>query len=233
MLHRFLPATVPVMALLVASLAGCDSAPTTRSATDPGTPPFATADGQPAPVTPGSAPVAREATPGPGATAGAPVPDSLHLISPGRAGRLRLGITEARLKRLIPARLLTATTYQDHGSTLPAYELRDEQFPAAPATILHLIGDSTKGFRLRRIRIYAPQYRTAEGIGVGSPFGAARQNLGLTRIRNTPAGLAAVSGQVQMAWVIDPNSLPNKPPEAIASSEIPPAARITGVLLYQ
>ncbi|RSK43972.1 hypothetical protein [Hymenobacter rigui] len=231
MLFRELPAAVSVMALLLSGLTGCDSPTTTRTATDPGTPPFTAANGE-SPATPGSVAVAKGAA-APTET-GAPLPDSLHLISPGRAGRLRLGMTEKRLKNVVSADLLTPTTYQDRdGRRLPAYELRDAQHPEAPATILHLIGDSAGGFRVRRIRIYSSQYRTAEGIGVGSPFGAARQNLGLTRIRNTPAGLAAVSGEVQLAWVIDPNSLPNKPPEQIQSSEIPPAARITGVLLYK
>ncbi|WP_161806895.1 hypothetical protein [Hymenobacter sp. AT01-02] len=52
-------------------------------------------------------------------------------------------------------------------------------------------------------------------------------------MRPTPAGFAAVSGEVKMAWVIDPNSLPAKHPEEMNSADIPPAARITGVLLYQ
>lgn len=232
MLLRVLPAAVPLMALFLSGLAGCDSPTTTRTASDPGTPPFTAANGE-SPASPGSAAVAQAGSVG-AAPSGAPLPDSLHLISPGRAGRLRLGMTEKRLKNVVPAELLTRTTYQDRdGRQLPAYELRDAQNPQAPATILHLIGDSAAGFRVRRIRIYSSLYRTAEGIGVGSPFGAARQNLGLTRIRNTPAGLAAVSGEVQLAWVIDPNSLPNKPPEQIQSSEIPPASRITGVLLYK
>ncbi|MET4104988.1 hypothetical protein [Hymenobacter sp. UYP22] len=232
MQFRFLSVVLPVTACLCAGLTGCDSTPAARSATDPGTPPFATANGKPGPTTPGSASVARTASLPP-AESGAPLPDSLHLISPGQAGRLRLGMSESRLKRVVPAQLLTDTTYQDQGRTLPAYQLRDAQYPDDPASTLHMIEDGKGGFRLRRIRIYSSRYRTAEGIGVGSPFGAARQNLGLTRIRNTPAGLAAVSGQVQMAWVVDPNSLPNKPAEQIQSSEIPPAARITGVLLYR
>ncbi|RPD48696.1 hypothetical protein DNI29_08780 [Hymenobacter sediminis] len=216
---------------LLAGLAGCDSS-TTRNANDPGTAPFAPAAGTTATASPGSAAVAQDAS-APTTNPGAPTPDSLHLLSPGRAGRLLLGMREDRIKAVIPASLLRATTYQDKGQTLPAYEMRDAQRPTAPPTILHLIGDSATGFRLRRIRIYDSQYRTAEGIGVGSPFGAARQTLGLTKVRNTPAGFAAVSGEVQMAWVIDPKSLPAKHPEEISSSEIPPAARITGVLLYQ
>lgn len=161
------------------------------------------------------------------------VPDSLHLISPGRAGRLRLNMTEQELLRRIPAPQLKKTTYQDEGQTYPAYEMLDVQKPDAPATVLHMLPDDKGIVRLRRIRIYDPQYRTAEGIGVGSPFGAARQNLGLTRVRNTAAGFAGVSDLVSMAWVIDPNSLPNKHPDDMNSADIPPAARITGVLLYQ
>ncbi|WP_089331465.1 hypothetical protein [Hymenobacter mucosus] len=231
MLNRFLP-FLPALAatVLSAAFSACDS----RSATDTGSPPFVPENGatDPAAVEPGAAAVAK--VPGvPSPLAGAPVPDSLHLLSPGQAGRLRLGMREEQIKKVVPASLLRATTYTDNGKQLPAYEMRDAQQPTAPPTILHLIGDSSAGFRLRRIRIYDSQYRTAEGIGVGSPFGAARQNLGLTRVRPTPAGFAAVSGEVKMAWVIDPNSLPAKHPEEMNSADIPPAARITGVLLYQ
>jgi hypothetical protein len=161
------------------------------------------------------------------------VPDSLHLLSPGQAGSLRLNMTEQELLKRVPAVRLHRTTYQDQGQTYPAYEMLDAQKPEAPASVLHLRPDSTGTNRLHRIRIYDPQYRTAEGIGVGSPFGAARQNLGLTRVRNTPAGFAGVSGLVKIAWVIDPKSLPAKHPDELNSADIPPAARITGVLLYQ
>lgn len=220
--------TMLIISILALPFSSCDSSTT---ASDPGTPPFVPASGD-APTSPGSAAVAQMAS-GPTTPSGAPTPDSLHLLSPGRAGRLRLGMRESKIKKVVPAALLRATTYQDQGRTLPAYEMRDAQQPDAPATILHLQGDSTKGFTLRRIRIYDPQYRTAEGIGVGSPFGAARQHLGLTKVRNTPAGFAAVSGLVQMAWIIDPSSLPAKHPAEMNSADIPPAARITGVLLYQ
>ncbi|TGD80509.1 hypothetical protein [Hymenobacter wooponensis] len=234
MLNRFFSALhlLPALGLAVV-LASCNEQPGSSAGAATGTaePPFVPADGSPA-TSPGSSSVAQTASANP-PLSGALTPDSLHLISPGRAGRLRLGMTEAKLKKVVPAQQLRRTTYVDKGQELPAYEMLDAQQPNAPATVLHFIGDSTGGFRLRRIRIYDPQYRTAEGIGVGSPFGAARQNLGLTKVRPTPAGFAAVSGQVQMAWVIDPKSLPAKHPDEMNSSDIPPAARITGVLLYQ
>ncbi|AII54057.1 hypothetical protein N008_18985 [Hymenobacter sp. APR13] len=227
MLNRF-ASLVPALAaaLLTTTLATSCGSPS-----DSGTPPFLPADGatDPAALKPGTTGVAQE----PGTNAPTDNINLQYLISPGRAGMLRLGMREAQLKKVVPAELLRPTTYSDNGRQLPAYEMRDAQRPEAPANVLHMIPDSAGGYRLRRIRIYDPQYRTAEGIGVGSPFGAARQNLGLTKVRNTPAGFAAVSGKVKIAWVIDPNSLPDKHPEEMSSTDIPPAARITGVLLYQ
>ncbi|MBT9392473.1 hypothetical protein KLP40_04795 [Hymenobacter sp. NST-14] len=230
MLFRF-SLSGPALAAVLLGLSACNDSPSSRAAATSGAPPFVAADGTPVGA-PGGQSVATQAT-APTAPSGAPLPDSLHLVSPGQAGRLKLGMSEARLRELVPAARLRATTYQDQGRTLPAYELLDAARPDAPATVLHLMAAPGGGWQVRRIRILDPQYRTAEGIGVGSPFGAARQNLGLTRIRNTPAGLAAVSGEVQMAWVIDPNSLPPRPPENMESADIPPAARITAILLYR
>lgn len=208
--------------LLTAALSACGSSETRTPAASGGDTPFS-ADAR---ATDPSAAAQRLASiPN--------MPDSLHLISPGQAGRLRLNMTEKEILAVVPAAQLRKATYLDKGRTLPAYEMLDAQQPTAPPTVLHLTGDSATGNRLRRIRIYDPQYRTGEGIGVGSPFGAARQVLGLTKVRNTAAGFAAVSGQVKMAWVIDPNSLPAKHPDEMNSADIPTAARITGVLLYQ
>ncbi len=220
------------MALLAGLLlAGCDGAtPGNQSAGGSQAPPFVAESGQPV-GSPGADPVARQA--GGPAASGALLPDSLHLLSPNQAGALRLGLTQTRLEKLVPSDRLRPFTYAEKGRTLLAYELRDATNPAAPVTRLYLTTAAHQGRKvLSRILITDPQYRTAEGIGVGSPFGAARQNLGFTHLRNTPAGLAAVSGKVRLAWLIDPNSLPAGADETLPAAAVPPAARITGVLLY-
>ncbi|OWP65154.1 hypothetical protein CDA63_02020 [Hymenobacter amundsenii] len=212
-------------------LAGCDgAAPGTQTPTGQAAPPFVAESGQPV-GTPGADPVARQANAP--AASGAPLPDSLHLLSPSQAGPLRLGLTQSRLEELVPASRLRSITYTEKGRTLPAYELVDATNSDAPVTRLYLTTAPNQGQKvLHRMLITDPQYRTAEGIGVGSPFGAARQNLGFTRLRNTPAGLAAVSGEVRLAWLIDPNSLPAGADQTLPAAAVPPAARITGVLLY-
>ncbi|QDA62174.1 hypothetical protein [Hymenobacter jejuensis] len=165
--------------------------------------------------------------------ANANVPDSLHLISPGRVGRLRLNQTEKGLLALVPVSQLTKTSYQYQGATYPAYEMRDAQEPSAPPTILEMDGSEKEGYRLRRIRIRDPQYRTAEGIGVGSPFGAARQTYGLTRVRFNEQDYVAISGTMRIGWILDEKSLPAKHSSDMSSADIPPATRITGVIVVR
>ncbi|SDX58105.1 hypothetical protein [Hymenobacter psychrophilus] len=214
-------ATLALAALLLAGCQGTTSEPGTSA------PAFVAADGLPA-GSPGQAPVARQ--PGVAApVAGAPVPDSLHLVSPGRAGRLRPGLSEKELRALVPAGQLRPGPGEAGQQVLG---LLDASRPEAPATRLFFAPLAGSGLVLKRIFITDPQYRTAEGIGVGSPFGAARQNLGFTRLRDTPFGLAAVSGQVRLAWLIDPNSLPAGANQHLAPAAIPTAARITGIVLY-
>ncbi|TGE20001.1 hypothetical protein [Hymenobacter elongatus] len=162
-------------------------------------------------------------------TSAARLPDSLHLISPSRVGRLRLNMKEHELLAVVPAAQLTKSTHQFEGATYPAYRMRDAQQPTAPATILEFIGSDSTQYTLRRIRIYDPQYRTAEGIGVGSPFGAARQVYGLTRVRQDEDDFVAISGEMRIGWILDENSLPARHGNDISTSEIPPATRIMGV----
>ena len=158
--------------------------------------------------------------------------DSLHLLSPGQAGRLLIRMPEKLLLARVAADQLHKITRTVGDSTYPAYEMRDAQQPNAPVTILEMAGNQQKGFRLRRIIITDPQYRTGEGIGVGSPFGVARQTFGLSRVRMTPEGFAAVSRQTRMAWLLDEKSLPAKHPSDMATAEIPTATRIKGVILF-
>lgn len=209
--------------VLLAGLAACDSSsstPRTPEASS-GATPFA---GDSRATDPDAAAQRIAQTPN--------MPDSLHLISPGQAGRLRVRMPERLLLARVPASQLHRLTRTVGDSTYPAYELRDAQQPAAPPTLLEMAGSPQRGFYLRRIIITDPQYRTGEGIGVGSPFGAARQVFGFSRVRRTPDGFAAVSRQMRMAWLLDDNSLPPNHSSDMHSAEIPTATRIKGVVVY-
>jgi hypothetical protein len=203
-------------ALLLVSLSACDSPSGRTPASSSGTEaPFAGGTGatDPATLTP----------------SGAHLPDSLHLISPSQVGRLRLKMKERELLALVPAAQLTKTSYAYNGASYPAYRLRDAQKPTAPETILEFSSGPDSVMTLRRIRVYDPQYRTAEGIGVGSPFGAARQVYGLTRVRQDEQDFVAISGQMRIGWILDEKSLPTNHGSDMSTAEIPPATRIIGV----
>jgi hypothetical protein len=207
--------------LLLVALVGCNSPENRSPAASSGDTPFA---GSSTATDPSAAAQRIAANPN--------VADSLHLLSPGQAGRLLIRMPEKLLLARVSAEQLHKITRTVGDSTYPAYEMRDAQQPSAPVTILEMAGNEQKGFRLRRIIITDPQYRTGEGIGVGSPFGVARQAFGLSRVRMTPEGFAAVSRQTRMAWLLDENSLPAKHPSDMATAEIPTATRIKGVILF-
>ncbi|RYU80520.1 hypothetical protein [Hymenobacter persicinus] len=211
-------------ALLALAAAACDS-PATSTAT-------ATAPAGPEPFVAPDAPADPKAAAARLASAGTQ-PDSLHLLSPGRAGRLALGMSEKSLLARVPAAQLTKTTHVYKGVTYPAYLMTDAQQPTAPPSRLELVGSAATGYTLRRIRITDPQYRTGEGIGVGSPFGAARQVYGLTRVRSSEGDFVAISSQQRMGWILDENSLPADHSADMPSSAIPPATRIVGVFLVK
>lgn len=207
--------------VVAATLSACNSPSSSSPASSSGDTPFA---GNSTATDPSAAAQRIAANPN--------VADSLHLLSPGQAGRLLIKMPEKLLLARVAADQLRKITRTVGDSTYPAYEMRDAQEPNAPVTILEMAGSEQKGFRLRRIIITDPQYRTGEGIGVGSPFGVARQTFGLSRVRMTPEGFAAVSRQTRMAWLLDEKSLPAKHPNDMATAEIPTATRITGVILY-
>ena len=184
---------------------------------------------------PGNEPLAAVPGPNDAANVAGPAvaaPDSLHLLSPGRAGNLRLGMTEAELQRLLPAaQRRKATRPNAQGAPAPTYFVLNPQDPAAPPLQLDMSGSPAAGYRVRQIRVMDPAYRTATGVGVGTPFGVARQQYGMSDLAMTDAGLVAASDQVRLAWILDPNSLPDKSASQMRSSDVPPATRIVGVVV--
>ena len=219
-------------------LGGCNADTKDTTANVGGEQPFVGAGGTAAdPQTasrPGNEDVAT--VPGPNDAVGvvnppAMAPDSLHLLSPGRAGRLRLNMTDDEIRRVIPAARLRKTTRSIKNVSYPAYFVQDATDAAAPPLELEMRGSDAEGYRLWRIRVMDPAYRTGTGVGVGTPFGVARQQYGMSDLEMTDAGLAAASDLIKMAWLLDPSSLPGKSPSTMHSADVPPATRIVGVLL--
>ncbi|QNH60575.1 hypothetical protein [Hymenobacter sediminicola] len=241
-MRSFPSASLSCCLLLAAAtfLAACNSPDTSRapSSTPGEAPPFVPATGptdDPAASSPGATPGAATASvPAASNPPALSTTDSLqYLLSPGRVGQLRLNMTEAALLQVVPYERMRETKLSIEGIDYPAYELPDPKRPSAPPLLLEMVGDSAEGFRLWRVRVRDPRFRTAEGIGVGSPFGAAVQQYGISTVELADAGLVAVSDQMRMTWMLDAKSVPNLRGGRLTVADIPPATRITGVLLFR
>lgn len=229
--------------VLLALVAACNSPDTasTPAASGADAPPFVPATGptaDPAAASPGAeagpAQASKPATPSaPAASTPSTVDSARFLLSPGRVGALRLNMSETALLEAVPYEQLRETTRTVEGIRYPAYEWPDRQQPQAPPLLLEMVGDSAEGYRLWRVQVRDPRYRTAAGIGVGSPFGAAVQQYGVSTIERTDAGLVAVSDQARMSWVLDEKSVPAARRGTVRAADVPPATRITGVLLFR
>lgn len=172
-------------------------------------------------------------TPAP-ATAPIPAaPDEHLLLRPGYVGPLRLNMKEADLLTLLPPSALRATTRSLEGTEYPVYEYRPDDAPAGAAPLLleMVTAIDGNGNRLWRVQLQDARYRTAEGIGVGSTYGEARKAYGIQTVERAEGRLVAVSERVGMTWVLDKTGLPLD--RLLRKDDIPPATRITGIILYQ
>ncbi|RAK69904.1 hypothetical protein [Hymenobacter edaphi] len=218
-----LSSTLPAgLALL---LAACG--PTERPAANPTAAPAAPAASAPTPA-------ASERADSVASTAPIPTAKDEHLLlKPGYVGPLRLNMKEADLLTLLPPSTLTQTTRSLEGIEYPVYEYRPDDAPAGSAPLLlEMVGAvEDGGNRLWRVQLQDARYRTAEGIGVGSTYGEARRAYGVQTIERAEGRLVAVSERVGMTWVLDKTGLNLN--RALRKDDIPPATRITGIILYQ
>lgn len=219
----YFSASIRAAALLLTltAVSACDSQTPAAASGDQ---PFISALSATAPTPPG--------TPEEPVSAANPTtPDSLHLISADRVGRLRLNTSERAVLYLIPENRRRKIAHTAAGTTYPAYEVMDAQQPTAPPIVLEMAPDDTQTYRIQRIRVTDPQYRTADGIGVGSPYGVARQQYGISAVRQTDEGMVASSNTINIAWLLDEQSLPARHPSEMRPTDVPTATRITGVLV--
>ncbi|WP_400191048.1 hypothetical protein [Hymenobacter sp. B81] len=237
-LFRFLRPALPAALLTLLLLPACDprqqptqepAAPAPTAAPAPATPPLAPA----APAAPADSVADKPAHAGLSAAE-----RDFFTLSKGRLGRnlVRLNMSEAQLRDVVPAAQLKRITRELEGIEYPAYELRHPRFPAAPPTLLELAEDlaGRPGLRIWRMEVRDPRFRTGNGnIGVGSTYGEARRAYGVQFVQRADAGLVAVSESVNMSWVLDGRGISDPVGRPLSKDDIPAGTRIVGILLFR
>jgi hypothetical protein len=166
--------------------------------------------------------------------------DSTHLLAPGRAGMVRVGMNVGAVRALFgPA--LREVTLQRGGEDFPAYAVGKVKDTGLPALLLEPLceegedtpkGAPTDHCRIWRITIRDPGYRTISGLGVGSRYGDLRAGAPLSFVGPNPMGIAATVESWQMNFLLDGAAIEARHLPARRET-IHDTVRITGIQLYR
>ncbi len=166
--------------------------------------------------------------------------DSSHLLAPGRAGAVRVGMRVGEVRALFgPA--LREVTLQRGGAEYPAFAVGKVGRTSLPALLLEPLcadgeddatGAPTDRCRIWRVTVRDPGYRTAAGLGVGSRYGALKHGAPLSFVGPNPMGLAATVEAWQMNFLLDVGAVSASPLPAHRET-IHDTIRVTGVQLYR
>lgn len=96
-------------------------------------------------------------------------------LSPGRAGRIQIGMTVDSLYLIYPRNQAKLIDLNLEGFFTPAIEWTVPGFTGKKASVILEIGWN-RTWIINRITVIDTRFRTVTGIGVGSPLGDLRRN---------------------------------------------------------
>lgn len=159
-----------------------------------------------------------------------PVSDPANfVIAKGRVGNVPLGIPIEEIRRNTPeSQTLKDTTLQLEGQAYTAYVIKSD--------------DDTKGIlveqlcepdcKVWRINIRDEEYRTAEGIGIGSKYAEVQQHYPIKYVSLGDAGFVAVSETAGLSFILDTSQLNKVQLHKLKPEDIPANTLVKGILVY-
>lgn len=148
------------------------------------------------------------------ATAG----DSHFVLAPGRAGNIEVGITVDQLFSRVGRENTKLLDLQLEGMFSPAIEVK---ISGRSRALLAEMGD---GFRLSRLHVDDPRFKTAQGVGVGSTYAELRRAYGALPPGQGEGAVYVAVPELQMSFCFGSDYYGRR-------LELPDAAKVTAVLL--
>jgi hypothetical protein len=140
------------------------------------------------------------------------------VLAPGRAGNIEVGITVDQLFSRVGRENTKLLDLQLEGMFRPAIEVN---VPGRSRALLAEIGE---GFRISRLNVEDPRFKTAQGVGVGSTYAELRRAYRTQAPGHGEGDVYVPVPELQMSFCFGSDYYGRR-------LELPDAAKVTAVLL--
>jgi hypothetical protein len=171
----------------------------------------------------------------PGATSTASTPPSATnplfnlTLQKGQAGAVTIGMTLDKVRELYGINKVQEIQLSQEGITTTAYELLGERRRPDLRLEQECTGTACK---VLRITVLNPAFKTTEGIGIGSTFGAVRDVLPISSVGIGEGNFVAIAKDMNMSFLLDMSAIPVSRWPKLKVKDIPPATPVAGILLF-
>ncbi|MFD3001778.1 mechanosensitive ion channel protein MscS [Pontibacter toksunensis] len=160
----------------------------------------------------------------------APDPTSL-VIEKGQVGNLKIGMPINQVREQVPSGMvINDTTLMLEGQQSTAYVLRSKG--QEKGLLIEQVCEPN--CLVWRISVDSQEYKTAEGLGVGSKYGEIKQAYPIGTVALVEDNFVAVSEEAGMSFVLDDTQLPQDARDLgrYNPGNIPANTLVKRVLLY-
>jgi hypothetical protein len=163
-------------------------------------------------------------------TASTPAPDpAAFVIAQGRVGFIQIGMPIEEMRGHVP----TGYTIKDTTLSLEGQDYT--------AYVLHASGDNKgllveqqcePGCTVWRLRVRDDNYKTAQGIGIGSKYGEVQQHFPISYVSPGEGNFVAVSEKAGLSFVLNTAQLPKERLHKLKPADIPANMIVESIFIY-
>lgn len=159
-----------------------------------------------------------------------PTPAPEHfLIRRGRVGNVKIGMPIHDVRtNVAPGFIIADTTLQQEGQASTAYNLRAQDH----AEGILIEQQCETDCQIWRINVKSQDYKTSNGIGVGSKYSEVSLHYPIQTVILADGGLVAVSKDAGMSFVLDPSQIPPAKRSSLTPKTVPANTLVKNVLVY-
>lgn len=151
------------------------------------------------------------------------------ILAKGQAGHVRIGMPVEEMRSQVPAgQQIRDTTLQLEGQQYTAYVIDSPENEGG--MLVEQVCEPN--CQVWRISIRNPDYRTAQGLGVGSKYSEVAQHYPIAYTSLGEAGFVAVSEANGMSFILDTSQLDQSRLHQLKPGQVPANTLVQGILIY-